>query len=173
LAYVIYTSGSTGRPKGVMISHRSVANFFVGVDARIPHAPAGIWLAVTSPSFDISVLELFWTLARGFTVALHVDTQPSQRPQATPDFSLFYFAAAAPDEKDPYRLLLEGAKFGDANGFDAIWMPERHFHAFGAPYPNPAIAAAAIAAQTKRLRIRAGSCVLPLHHPIRVAEDWS
>lgn len=70
LAYVIYTSGSTGRPKGVMIEHRNVVAFFAGMDDRIPHDPPGVWLAVTSLSFDISVLELLWTLARGFKVVL-------------------------------------------------------------------------------------------------------
>lgn len=72
LAYVIYTSGSTGRPKGVMIEQRNVLNFFVGMDAVIGPTP-GVWLAVTSISFDISVLELFWTLARGFQVIIHGD----------------------------------------------------------------------------------------------------
>jgi len=70
LAYVIYTSGSTGRPKGVMIEHRNVLNFFAGMDEVLSRAP-GVWLAVTSISFDISVLELFWTLARGFQVVIH------------------------------------------------------------------------------------------------------
>jgi natural product biosynthesis luciferase-like monooxygenase protein len=172
-AYMIYTSGSTGRPKGVVIPHRAVVNFFAGMDARIPHDSSGVWLSVTSPSFDISVLEMFWTLARGFTVALHADGPPPRLQSEAPAFSLFYFAAAAPDHAEPYRLLFEGAKFADANGFEAIWTPERHFHAFGAPYPNPAVTAAALAAQTRRLQIRAGSCVLPLHHPIRVAEDWA
>jgi non-ribosomal peptide synthetase component F len=70
LAYVIYTSGSTGKPKGVMVEHANVLNFFTAMDACIPNGPegspgrpaTGTWLAVTSPSFDISVLELFWTL---------------------------------------------------------------------------------------------------------------
>lgn len=70
LAYVIYTSGSTGRPKGVMLEHRNVANLFVGMDAWVGTGP-GVWLALTSLSFDISVVELLWTLARGFTVVLH------------------------------------------------------------------------------------------------------
>ena len=69
LAYVIYTSGSTGKPKGVMIEHRNVVNFFTGMDTAIGSSP-GVWLAVTSISFDISVLELLWTLTRGFTVVL-------------------------------------------------------------------------------------------------------
>jgi acyl-coenzyme A synthetase/AMP-(fatty) acid ligase/acyl carrier protein len=68
----MYTSGSTGRPKGVMLEHRNVVNFFTGMDLAIGSEP-GVWLAVTSISFDISVLELLWTLTRGFTVVLHGD----------------------------------------------------------------------------------------------------
>ncbi|MDN3713156.1 AMP-binding protein [Paracoccus cavernae] len=70
LAYLIFTSGSTGRPKGVMIEHRNVSNFFTGMDAFIPHAPGDAWLAVTSLSFDISVLEIFWTLSRGMKLVI-------------------------------------------------------------------------------------------------------
>ena len=72
LAYVIYTSGSTGKPKGVMIENRNVVNFFTGMDLAIGCDP-GVWLAVTSVSFDISVLELLWTLTRGFKVVVHGD----------------------------------------------------------------------------------------------------
>ncbi len=72
LAYVIYTSGSTGKPKGVMVENRNVANFFTGMDRAIGYGP-GVWLAVTSFSFDISVLELLWTLTRGFMVVVHGD----------------------------------------------------------------------------------------------------
>jgi amino acid adenylation domain-containing protein len=70
LAYVTYTSGSTGKPKGVMVENRNVVNFFSGMDNAIGRDP-GTWLAVTSVSFDISVLELLWTLTRGFTVVVH------------------------------------------------------------------------------------------------------
>jgi amino acid adenylation domain-containing protein len=80
LAYVIYTSGSTGKPKGVMIEHRNVLNFYSGMDAVIGTFP-GVWLAVTSISFDISVLELFWTLARGFTVVIHGDEGTQTIPE--------------------------------------------------------------------------------------------
>ena len=69
LAYLMYTSGSTGTPKGVMVEHRNVVSFFAGMD-RVIGTDAGVWLAVTSISFDISVLELLWTLSRGFTVVL-------------------------------------------------------------------------------------------------------
>ena len=86
---------------------------------------------------------------------------------------MFYFASATTDGDIGYRLLLEGARFADRNGFEAVWTPERHFHPFGGIYPNPAIAGAAIAMTTERVAIRAGSVVLPLHSPITVTEDWS
>lgn len=72
LAYVMYTSGSTGKPKGVMVENGNIVNFFVGMDRAIGSEP-GVWLAVTSISFDISVLELLWTLTRGFKVVIHGD----------------------------------------------------------------------------------------------------
>ncbi|HEX5052169.1 MAG TPA: MupA/Atu3671 family FMN-dependent luciferase-like monooxygenase [Planctomycetota bacterium] len=181
LAYVIYTSGSTGRPKGVMVRHRNVTNFFAGMDRVLGHEP-GVWLAVTSLSFDISVLELLYTLCRGFTVVVHAGdgamahgAPPAPAAQARPiSFSLFYFASDEGEHaEDKYRLLLEGARFADQHGFEAVWTPERHFHAFGGLYPNPAVASAAIAAITKNVGIRAGSCVATLHHPIRIAEDWA
>jgi len=177
LAYVIYTSGSTGQPKGVMVEHRNAVNFFAGMDVKVT-AP-GVWLAVTSLSFDISVLELLWTLTRGCTVVIQTGdlTAAAAMPAAADraiDFSLFYFASEDGSAgADKYRLLLEGAKFADRHGFKAVWTPERHFHAFGGLYPNPAVTGAAVAAVTERVEIRAGSVVLPLHHPARVAEEWS
>jgi natural product biosynthesis luciferase-like monooxygenase protein len=90
------------------------------------------------------------------------------------DFSLFYFANdSSHDNGQRYRLLLEGARFADEHGFTAVWTPERHFHPFGGLYPNPSVTAAAIAATTSRVGIRAGSVVAPLHHPLRIAEEWS
>ncbi|MFD7092900.1 amino acid adenylation domain-containing protein [Streptomyces sp. NPDC059896] len=70
LSHVIYTSGSTGKPKGVAIEHAQLANFFAAVDDRIGGGPGHTWLAVTSPSFDISMVELLWTLTRGYRVVV-------------------------------------------------------------------------------------------------------
>ncbi len=180
IAYMIYTSGSTGRPKGVMVEHRNVSNFFTGMDERIRHDPPGVWLAVTSLSFDISVLELFYTLARGFKLVLSSDenrTLVSGGGVAISaqkmDFSLYYWGNDDGAGPRKYELLLEGAKFADAHGFCAVWTPERHFHAFGGPYPNPSVTGAAVAAVTKNIGVRAGSCVGPLHHPARIAEEWA
>jgi natural product biosynthesis luciferase-like monooxygenase protein/amino acid adenylation domain-containing protein len=182
LAYVIYTSGSTGKPKGVMVQHYNMVNFFSGMDSVLGAEPAETWLAVTSISFDISVLELLWTLSRGFRVVIHSDPLKEYRndgfPSATPErgmeFSLFYFANDyAHSGQGIYELLIEGAKFADEHGFSAVWSPERHFHPFGGIYPNPSVASAALATITKRVHLRAGSVVLPLHDPVRVAEEWA
>lgn len=99
-------------------------------------------------------------------------TANDNRPLA---FGLYYFgnddAHSSPGEQR--RLILESARFADAHGFSAVWSPERHFHAFGGLSPNPSVMAAALAAVTSRVRVRSGSVVVPLHHPVRVVEEWS
>ena len=184
LAYLIYTSGSTGKPKGVMVTHANAINFLAGMDDHIEHSSGDTWLTVTSLSFDISVLEIFWTLTRGLELVIYSDEITNNDPDVSPpsadvdrdiNFSLFYFASDESEAGDgqKYELLMEGARFADQHGFEAVWTPERHFYAFGGLYPNPAVTSAAIAAITENVHIRAGSCVLPLHHPVRVAEEWA
>ena len=90
------------------------------------------------------------------------------------NFGLYFFSDdGSKNSDDKYRLLLESAKFADRQGFTAVWTPERHFQAFGGLYPNPSVLSAALAMITERVQIRAGSVALPLHHPVRVAEEWS
>ncbi len=72
LAYVIYTSGSTGRPKGVAVSHGALANFLGGMSRALGAQPRRV-LALTSLSFDIAALELYWPLVTGGTVVLLQD----------------------------------------------------------------------------------------------------
>lgn len=179
-AYLLYTSGSTGRPKGVMVSHRNVVNFFLAMDERVGCGPQDTMLALTSIAFDISVLELLWTLGRGARILLAPDqsldgTRTARTTSARSrslDFSLFYFATESAANHS-YRLVLDGARFADEHGFSAIWTPERHFHEFGGLYPNPSVLSAALATITHNVALRAGSVVLPLHSAIRVAEEWS
>jgi alkanesulfonate monooxygenase SsuD/methylene tetrahydromethanopterin reductase-like flavin-dependent oxidoreductase (luciferase family) len=98
-----------------------------------------------------------------------------QRTAENLDFSLMFFSAVAGESARPdlYHLVQEAARFADTHGFSALWLPERHFHPFGGPYPNPAVLAASLATITSRVRLRAGSVVLPLHQPAHVAETWS
>ncbi len=70
LAYVIYTSGSTGKPKGVRITHGNLIAFLGEWDGLVHPEPPGVWLALTSLSFDPSVVELLWTLSRGWSIVL-------------------------------------------------------------------------------------------------------
>jgi len=73
-AYLIYTSGSTGKPKGVLVTHRNVVNEFCFADLHIDDANTSrTWLFSTSISFDPSVLEMFWTLSRGYRVIILPD----------------------------------------------------------------------------------------------------
>lgn len=105
------------------------------------------------------------------------EAPPTRRPSARKrplSFSVFFFSDdGAASDTNAYRLVLEAARFADKHGFEAVWFPERHFNDFGGLYANPSVLGAAVAVVTDRLRIRAGSVVVPLHHPARVAEEWA
>src|SRR6185437_11552724 len=83
-AYTIYTSGSTGRPKGVQVSHRNVVNFLLSMRERPGLAPHDVLLAVTSPSFDIAVLEMLLPLVCGAraVIASPADVTDGRRIEA-------------------------------------------------------------------------------------------
>jgi alkanesulfonate monooxygenase SsuD/methylene tetrahydromethanopterin reductase-like flavin-dependent oxidoreductase (luciferase family) len=76
--------------------------------------------------------------------------------------------ARVPD--DFYRTGLEMAEWADANGFAECMLSEHHGTDDGY-LPSPLVYAAAVAARTQRLRIRISALVLPLHDPLRIAED--
>jgi phthiocerol/phenolphthiocerol synthesis type-I polyketide synthase D len=88
-------------------------------------------------------------------------------------FGLMFFGGDDALGPAKYQLLIESARFADAHGLSSIWLPERHFIKFGCLYPNPAVLHAALARETNRIRLRAGSVVMPLQSPIRVAEEWA
>ena len=90
------------------------------------------------------------------------------------NFSFYFFGNYdANYSKEKYDLIIAASKHGDTQGYEAVWLPERHFDRFGGFSPNPSVLAAALARETTSIKIRGGSVVLPLHHPLRVAEEWA
>ena len=92
------------------------------------------------------------------------------------DISLMFFGAddvGAGSHLGKFDEIMRIARVADSLGFAAIWTPERHFQQVGQVFPSPPVLSAALAAVTERIAVRAGSVVLPLHHPLRVVEDWS
>ncbi len=89
-------------------------------------------------------------------------------------FSLIFFSDTSHQPaSNPYEFIAELARFGDQHGFEAVWIPERHFNTMGGIYPAPAVIAAFLAPLTRRIRLRAGSVILPLHHPASIVEAWT
>lgn len=177
-AYIIFTSGTTGKPKGIEVSQGNLNNLLYSLDASYGSKDAQKWLAQTSINFDISVLELIWTISRGHSIVLQQSnpfkllSHERLTPAKSIDFSVMFFGADHKEEHK-YDLLLDTAKFVDQHDFTAIWTPERHFGEFGGAFPSPSVLSAALAVLTKNISIRSGSVVLPLQDPIRVAEEWS
>jgi amino acid adenylation domain-containing protein len=68
LAYIMYTSGSRGHPKGVQILHSAVVNLLTSMAMQPGLTPEDRLLSVTTPTFDISVLELLLPLTVGARV---------------------------------------------------------------------------------------------------------
>lgn len=69
-----------------------------------------------------------------------------------------------------YRDTLEEIELADELGFDSVWLAEHHFSKYGI-LGNPLNFAMAIAARTKNISIGTAVLVLPLHDPLRLAED--
>ncbi|WP_347331199.1 non-ribosomal peptide synthetase [Marinimicrobium locisalis] len=70
LSHLIYTSGSTGKPKGVMIEHRQVVNRILDINTRFDIGPRDRVLALTALHHDLSVYDIFGTLAAGGTIVI-------------------------------------------------------------------------------------------------------
>jgi amino acid adenylation domain-containing protein len=108
LAYVIYTSGSTGKPKAVGISHDALANL-LDAAGRMPgfgpeHTVATA--ALTTPCFDISVLELCLPLVQGGTVVL-IDREDALDPAALARLLDQHQVSLLQATPATWRLLLE------------------------------------------------------------------
>jgi natural product biosynthesis luciferase-like monooxygenase protein len=72
-----------------------------------------------------------------------------------------------------YAELTNSVKFADRLGWRRVIVSEHHFHYYGGPVPNPAIILTAWARETARIRVAAGVSLVPLRHPLQVAEDYA
>ena len=70
LAYIIYTSGSTGMPKGVAIAHQGAVNTILDINQRFAVSGKDKVIALSALNFDLSVYDIFGTLAVGATLVI-------------------------------------------------------------------------------------------------------
>ena len=85
-----------------------------------------------------------------------------------------HFQLACADWQSPlqrYQETLDLIQLGDELGFDYSWLAEMHFNPSHCITPSPLLVSAAAAQRTKRIRLGVAVNLLPLHHPIRLAED--
>jgi amino acid adenylation domain-containing protein len=113
-AYLIYTSGSTGKPKGVVVPHRAVVNFLTSMAREPGLTENDVLVAVTTLSFDISVLELYLPLTLGARVVI------ASRDEAVDGHSLQelleeHHANVMQATPVTWRLLLEAGWSGGAS----------------------------------------------------------
>ena len=165
-----------------MVEHRQVVNFFVAMDQVIRPDPPGVWLAVTSISFDISVLELLWTLTRGYHVVVAADAAQAtdERPvAAAPSRPVRHSACSTSPRASPTaptgyrpvarrRALRRRQRF--RGGVDTRATLPRVRRYLSEPVGDERRVGGDHRATSA---IRAGSVVLPLHSPMRVAEEWA
>lgn len=110
-AYVLYTSGSTGEPKGVVVPHRALSNLLRTLADDLGIGPGDVLVAVTTPAFDISLLELWLPLVTGAAVRLasRVEAADPRRIAAVLDESEASFMQATPWH---WRLLVDSGWAG-------------------------------------------------------------
>ena len=92
-------------------------------------------------------------------------------------FGIGYYSLQSPSHRprphsELYSEMLTEVEMADQMGFDSVWLTEHHFLDDGY-CPSMLIAASAMAARTKNIRIGTGVLLIPLHDPIRIAEDAS
>src|SRR3954463_6357096 len=93
---------------------------------------------------------------------------PLPRFQRLAFFTRVLDAASAAER---YRLAAEQIAHAEAQGYDAAWVAQHHFHEDEGGLPSPFVFLGHLAAQTSRIRLGTGIITLPLELPVRVAED--
>ena len=91
------------------------------------------------------------------------------------EFGVFYQLPCAPVQspEQRYASTIAQAQLADDLGFTTVWLAELHFDPGFSIMPAPLLVAAAIAQSTRKIRIGTAVNLLPLHHPIRLAEEIS
>ena len=72
-----------------------------------------------------------------------------------------------------YARWLEQFDAAEDLGFDSLWVTEHHFRLFGGMSPNPQLLLTAAAQRTRRVRLGSSVSLVPMHHPLRIAEDFA
>src|SRR6266446_10113056 len=74
-------------------------------------------------------------------------------------------------ERQRYQDILAQIEFGDELGFDTAWLGELHFIPSFSCLASPLMVLAAAAQRTRRIRLGTAVTLLPLHNPVKMAED--
>src|SRR5689334_9038662 len=69
------------------------------------------------------------------------------------------------------RATIDHLAHAEELGFDAVWVNEHHFHQYGGLMPSLPTMLAAVAQRTSQVRLGTSVVVLPLHHPMDIAEQ--
>ena len=82
-----------------------------------------------------------------------------------------YYPAAHQSPSNYYAQLLEQTELAEKLGFDAVWFGEHHYSGYS--FGSPSLIAMAAATRTRRIRLGTGVSLIPLHHTIRLADEYA
>ncbi len=138
LAYVIYTSGSTGKPKGVMVEHGNLAQFTYNLTDTFGFKPGMRLGALTTYTFDISVLELLCSISVGVCVFVMDEIDPTNIVTQLHEHNI-NILQVTPSRLN--QLALAGSGFEPLSSLDILMiggepMPEKMYHDLRAELPG-------------------------------------
>ena len=82
-----------------------------------------------------------------------------------------YYPEAHGSASQYYGQILEQTEFAEELGFESVWFGEHHYSGYS--FGSPPVIAMAAAARTRRIRLGTGVSLIPMHHPIRLAEEYA